>query len=91
MIAFQTFGDDSLDVSGWFYHRDCLKCVECNRGPDAETPMMLGDYVTLGLHEEDILMTLQLQDQRKLTMCLKKRSCYPSVNSVLLKDTKCLH
>ena len=91
MIAFQTFGDDSLDVSGWFYHRDCLKCVECNRGPDAETPMMLGDYVILWLYEEDILITLQLQDQRKLTMCLKKRSCYPSVNSVLLKDTKCLH
>merc|ERR1712131_283432 len=24
----RTFSEDSLDVSGWFYHRECLKCVE---------------------------------------------------------------
>jgi len=52
----RTFGDDSLDVSGWFYHRDCLKCVECNRGPDAETPMMLGPKETDNVFEEEELL-----------------------------------
>ena len=25
-----------------FYHKACLKCVECGKGPDADAPMMLG-------------------------------------------------
>ena len=34
-------------MSGWFYHKECLKCLECSRGPDADTPMMLGELQDL--------------------------------------------
>ena len=42
-------------MSGWFYHRECLKCLECNRGSDADSPMMLGQ---LELHEDDLISCL---------------------------------
>jgi len=44
-----------LDVSGWFYHRECLKCIECGRGPDSETPMMLGPKDSENVFEEEEL------------------------------------
>merc|ERR1711973_730432 len=52
----RTFSEDSLDVSGWFYHRECLKCVECSRGPSADTPMMLGPKETDNIFEEEVLL-----------------------------------
>ena len=101
MIKFYYSSDCISDIWRWF--SGCVRVVLSQRlfemcwmqqrawCRDSHDAGWLIDYVTLGFYEEDILITLQLQDQRKLTMCLRKRSCYPSVNSVLLKDTKCLH
>ena len=33
---------DSVKLVELFYHKTCLKCTECNRSPDDNTPMMLG-------------------------------------------------
>jgi len=33
---------DSVQLGDIFFHKACLKCTECKRGADADTPMMLG-------------------------------------------------
>ena len=38
----KAYADDSVKVSDIFYHKVCLKCVECGRSPDENMPMMLG-------------------------------------------------
>jgi len=38
----KAYPDDSVKLSDIFYHKVCLKCVECGRSPDENTPMMLG-------------------------------------------------
>ena len=38
----RSYPDDSVQISDIFFHKICLKCYQCNKGPDSETPMMLG-------------------------------------------------
>jgi len=38
----KAFPEDSVKLSDTFFHKACLKCSECDRSPDNETPMMLG-------------------------------------------------
>jgi len=38
----KAYPEDSVQVSELNYHKACLKCSECERGPDNDTPMMLG-------------------------------------------------
>merc|ERR1719350_465661 len=38
----KAYPEDSVGVGELFYHKACLKCTECSRGPDNDTPMMLG-------------------------------------------------
>ena len=38
----KAYPDDSVQVSDLFFHKICLKCSECNRSPDENTPMMMG-------------------------------------------------
>ena len=38
----KAYPDDSVKVSDINYHKACLKCTECDRSPDEDTPMMLG-------------------------------------------------
>ena len=38
----KAYPEDSVKVSDIHYHKVCLKCVECGRSPDDDTPMMLG-------------------------------------------------
>ena len=38
----KAYPDDSVKLSDTFYHKACLKCTECGRSPDENTPMMLG-------------------------------------------------
>ena len=40
----KAFPEDSVQLSELFYHKSCLTCSECNRSPDDNTPMMLGNY-----------------------------------------------
>ena len=51
----QTYAEDSIPVSDVFYHKPCLKCVECSRGPDSETPMMLGPQDNDDVFAQEIL------------------------------------
>ena len=36
----KVYPDDSVKVSYTFYQKACLKCIECGRSPDENTPMM---------------------------------------------------
>jgi len=38
----KAYPEDSIQLSDFHYHKACLKCSECERGPDNDTPMMLG-------------------------------------------------
>ena len=38
-----------------YYHKTCLRCVECERKPDEETPMMLGPREQEDVFEEEVL------------------------------------
>ena len=38
----KAFPEDSIKLGDHTYHKSCLKCSECNRSPDNDTPMMLG-------------------------------------------------
>ena len=38
----KSYPEDSVKLSDIFYHKACLKCSECGRSPDENTPMMLG-------------------------------------------------
>lgn len=39
----RAYPDDSIQIGdGVFFHKVCLRCSECNKGPDDQTPMMLG-------------------------------------------------
>jgi len=38
----KSYPEDSVTVGDLHYHKACLKCTECGRGPDNDTPMMLG-------------------------------------------------
>lgn len=38
----KAYPDDSVQVSDLFFHKVCLKCSECDRSPDENTPMMMG-------------------------------------------------
>merc|ERR1712055_222549 len=38
----KAYPDDSVKVSDLHYHKVCLKCTDCGRSPDDNTPMMLG-------------------------------------------------
>ena len=38
-----------------FYHKACLKCVECGKGPDADTPMMLGPQDNDDVFADEVL------------------------------------
>ena len=38
----KAYPEDSVCVSDLHYHKVCLKCSECDRSPDNNTPMMLG-------------------------------------------------
>merc|ERR1711976_483517 len=38
----KSYPDDSVQVSDVFFHKVCLKCSECSRSPDENTPMMMG-------------------------------------------------
>ena len=41
-VLFQTFDNDSeMLAPDLYYHRGCIKCKECGRGPDSDTPMMM--------------------------------------------------
>merc|ERR1711931_82683 len=51
----KTYVDDSIQISDVFYHKPCLKCVECSRGPDADTPMMLGPRENDDVFAEEVL------------------------------------
>merc|ERR1711936_146641 len=51
----KTYAEDSVQVSDVFYHKPCLKCVECGRGPDSETPMMLGPQESDDVFAEEVL------------------------------------
>ena len=42
MYFFQAYPDDSVQVSDLWFHKVCLKCSECGRSPDENTPMMMG-------------------------------------------------
>ena len=42
MNLFQAYPEDSVKVSDIFFHKACLKCSECGRSPDENTPMMMG-------------------------------------------------
>ena len=38
----KTFDNDSeMLAPDLYYHRGCIKCRECSRGPDSDTPMMM--------------------------------------------------
>eukprot|EP00092_Neocalanus_flemingeri_P025527 GFUD01027675.1.p1 GENE.GFUD01027675.1~~GFUD01027675.1.p1 ORF type:complete len:214 (+),score=60.61 GFUD01027675.1:62-643(+) len=62
----KTYAEDSIQVSDVFYHKACLKCVECGRGPDSETPMMLGPK-----DNEDVFAEEELEPFCKF--CFAKR------------------
>merc|ERR1712107_132879 len=38
----KAYPEDSVTLGDFHYHKACLKCAECGRGPDNDTPMMLG-------------------------------------------------
>merc|ERR1711936_1082924 len=38
----KAFPEDSVKLGDLYYHKSCLKCSECQRAPDDNTPMMLG-------------------------------------------------
>jgi len=38
----KAYPDDSVQVSDVFFHKICIKCSECDRSPDENTPMMMG-------------------------------------------------
>jgi len=38
----KAFPEVSIKLGDITYHKACLKCTECNRSPDNDTPMMLG-------------------------------------------------
>ena len=38
----KVYPDDSVQLTDTFFHKVCLKCTECGRNPDENTPMMLG-------------------------------------------------
>ena len=38
----KAYPEDSVCVSDLHYHKACLKCSDCGRSPDDNTPMMLG-------------------------------------------------
>jgi len=38
----KAYPDDAVKVSELFFHKICLKCSECSRSPDENTPMMMG-------------------------------------------------
>jgi len=38
----KAYPEDSVLVSDMIFHKVCLKCSECNRSPDENTPMMMG-------------------------------------------------
>jgi len=38
----KTFPDDSEELApGFFYHKGCMKCKECGRAPDEDTPLLM--------------------------------------------------
>lgn len=39
----KAFPEDSVKLGDLYYHKSCLTCSECNRAPDDNTPMMLGE------------------------------------------------
>lgn len=51
----KTYTEDSIMVGDLHYHKACLKCTECDRGPDNDTPMVLGPRDTDNVFEEVIL------------------------------------
>ena len=42
LVLSQAYPEDSVQVSELFFHKICLKCSECGRSPDENTPMMMG-------------------------------------------------
>jgi len=43
----KTFPEDSEELApGLFYHKGCMKCKECSRAPDDETPLMMAPRET---------------------------------------------
>lgn len=51
----KSYPEDSVPVGDLFYHKACLKCSECGRGPDNDTPMMLGPKETDSVFGEEDL------------------------------------
>lgn len=38
----QTFDNDSeMLAPDLYYHRGCIKCTMCGKGPDSDTPIMM--------------------------------------------------
>ena len=38
----QTFDNDSeMLAPDLYYHRGCIKCAMCGKGPDSDTPIMM--------------------------------------------------
>ena len=38
----KAYPDDSVRVSQYMFHKICIKCTDCSKSPDANTPMMMG-------------------------------------------------
>jgi len=52
----KTYLEDGMMLGdGIYYHKACLKCTDCDRGPDNDTPMVLGPRETDNVFEEEIL------------------------------------
>jgi len=52
----KTFPDDSEELApSIFYHKGCMKCSECDRVPDEETPLMMAARETEDVFGPELL------------------------------------
>ena len=55
-MSLQTFDNDSeMLAPDIYYHRGCIKCFECSRQPDNDTPIMMAPRDIDDVFAEEIL------------------------------------
>ena len=74
----KAFPEDSVKLGDLYYHKACLTCSECNRTPDDNTPMMLG--------EPEYFLKYKSK-KKKLILCVR---IFPSKLEILSLNFYCI-
>lgn len=87
-IIVQTFENDSeMLAPDMFYHRGCIKCAQCSRQPDNETPIMMAPR-SVSLPSPTVLTEYFITET--MMMSLLQKFWSPTASSVMLKNSRYL-